>query len=288
MPRPQAKSKIYNVPYLGFGVGLRPEYYSDFIDSQQPVDWLEIIAENYLLEGTRSNKYLDQIRERYPIVSHGVSLSIGSADALDFDYLKRLKVFLDRINSPWFSDHLCWTHLNHKHMHNLLPLPYTEETARYVAERIRIVMDFMERPFIIENLSSYIEFTASTMSEWEFINRIMRQANCGILLDINNIFVSATNHHFDPMTYLNAMPPERVIQYHIAGHTDKGTFLFDSHDHDICPQVWDLFGAVAERFGDTSLMIERDDHMPPLSELLAELAQARRTHAEAHSHAKVA
>ena len=287
MPGPTAKDKIYNVPYLGFGIGLRPEFYADFIEKSPPVDWLEIISENYLMEGTRSNKFLDQIRERYPVVAHGVSLSIGSSDKLDWDYLKRLKTFLTRINSPWFSDHLCWTHHNHKQMHNLLPLPYTSETASYVAERIRIVMDFMQRPFIIENLSSYIEFTDSTMTEWEFLNEISEQANCGILLDINNIFVSGTNHHYDPMTYLNAIPPKRVIQYHIAGHQDKGTFLFDSHDHDICKQVWELYANVVERFGQTSLMIERDDHIPPLSELLAELATARRIHQETHSHAKL-
>ncbi len=267
--------KFIELPYLGFGIGLRPKHFKDFLDHSPAIDWLEIISENFMFDGSRALYFLDQIRERYRVVPHGVSLSIGSSDDLDWDYLERLKNLVARVNPPWFSDHLCWSQHKGAHMHNLLPLPYTPKVADYVAGRIRMVQDFIGKPFIIENVSSYVEFTGSTMPEWEFLTRVAEKADCGILLDVNNVFVSASNHHFDAHTYFNAVPPERVIQYHVAGHRDKGTFLFDSHDQTIRDEVWSLYRDVIPRFGEVSLLIERDDHIPPLADLVDELNIAR-------------
>ncbi len=270
----------FNCPYLGFGIGLRPPHFQDLLDSQPQVDWLEIISENFLLDGGRSLYYLDQFRERYHLVPHGVSLSIGSSDPLDEDYLTRLKRLVDKLDPPWFSDHLCWSNYGGKHMHNLMPLPYTRDVVEYVAERIKVVQSFIGRPFLLENVSSYVEFHQSEMTEWEFLTEITEAADCGILLDINNVYVSAKNHHYDPITYLNSVPKERVVQYHIAGHDDKGTYILDTHDHEIRDEVWDLYRQTIPLFGDVSLMLERDDHIPPLPELLAEVAYARKIHTD--------
>lgn len=244
------------------------------------MDWLEIISENFLFEGTRSQYYLDQFLERYPIIAHGVGLSIGSADALDWDYLARLKKLIHKLDPPWVSDHLCWGHVKGQHFHNLMPLPYTAETARYVAGRIAIVQDYLEKPFIIENVSSYAEFKSSEMTEWDFVAQILDQADCGMLFDVNNVYVSAVNHEFSPDTYLNAIDPSRVYQFHLAGHRRKENFILDSHDSPVCRDVWDLYAKAVARFGDVSLMIERDDDIPPLSELLIELNEAKTIHHE--------
>lgn len=268
-------SKRFNVPYLGFGIGLRAPHYDALLRDTHAVDWLEVISENFMLAGGRSLYILDQFKERYRLIPHGVSLSIGASDPLDWDYLHRLKTLLRRIDAPWFSDHLCWSQQGGAHMHNLLPLVYTPEVATFVAEKIRIVQDFMEIPFLVENVSSYVEFKESQLSEWEFLTQVVEKADCGILLDINNIYVSARNHNFDPKTYIDHMPAERVIQYHIAGHDDRGSYILDTHDHPVRDAVWDLYAYAVPRFGNVSLMLERDDHIPPLSELLDELNHAR-------------
>ncbi len=279
---PSPHSKFSPVPNLGFGIGLRPDHYQDLLETKNAVDWLEIISENFMLEGGRNRHYLDLFKDKYRIVPHGVSLSIGSTDPLDWTYLNSLKTLIASLNAPWFSDHLCWTKYAHHNLHNLMPLPYTKEVITYVAERIKIVQDHMGIPFIIENVSSYVEFTDSTMPEWTFISEIAEKANCGILLDVNNIYVSAFNHNFNPETYINNIPPERVLQYHIAGHNDHGTYILDSHDADIRQEVWDLYKKCIPIFGEVSTMIERDDDIPPLSELLSELNQAKTIWNESH------
>ncbi len=263
------------LPTLGFGLGLRPSHYSDLLEESPKVDWLEIISENFMMEGGRALYYLDQFRERYRMVPHGVSLSIGSADPLDWDYLKKLKKVVQRLDPPWFSDHLCWSKYNSFNLHNLMPLPYTPDVVAYVADRARIIQDFMEKPFLLENVSSYVEFKDSVMTEWQFISDIAEKADIGILLDINNIFVSSFNHTFNPMDFVNGVPAERVVQFHIAGHTDKGTYILDTHDHTIRDEVWELYMKAVPRFQNASVMIERDDKIPPLNELLAELSYAK-------------
>lgn len=224
-----------------------------------------------MLDGTQSVQRLDPFLERYTIIPHGVSLSLGSVDKIDKGYLKALKKVIQYLNPPWFSDHLCWAGYGGAHLHNLLPLPYTHEIAKFVADKIRFVQDEVGVPFLIENVSSYVEYVDSQMPEWEFFSLVAELADCGFLLDVNNVFVSARNHNFDAMAYISALPRDRVVQYHIAGHLDKGTYILDSHDHPVRDEVWDLFSKTVPLFGDVSLMIERDDHIPPFSELKAEL-----------------
>ncbi len=271
----------------GFGVGLRPCHYADFLSNQPKVDFVEIISENYMVTGGRSIETLQEIAKRNPVIPHGVSLSVGSSDQLDWDYLTRLKKLVDTLNPPWFSDHLCWSRHQGHYMHNLLPLPYTHEVAKFVAEKARIIQDFMERPLILENVSSYIEYTDSVMTEWEFLTEVVTQADCGLLLDINNIYVSAVNHTFDPMDYILGIPANRVRQHHIAGHKNKGTFLLDTHDHNVPDPVWDLYRQSIPIFGEVPLILERDDDIPTLDELLIELNIARQifnaTHTQ-HTH----
>ena len=275
--------KLKSLPFLGFGIGLRPKHYESLLENPQQVDWLEIISENFMFDSGPTLEKLDEFKEKFTIIPHGVSLSIGSSDPLNFDYLKKLKKLIERLDPPWFSDHLCWTSYKKQNLHNLMPLPYTPETANYVAERIKIVQDFIEKPLLIENVSSYVEFNQSTMPEWEFIGQISEKANCGLILDVNNVFVSAFNHQFDPLTYINAIPPERVIQYHIAGHSDHETYIVDTHDHDVREEVWTLFEKTVPRFGQVSVMIERDDNIPPLDEVLEELNIAKEIWKSAHA-----
>jgi len=264
-----------SLPFLGFGLGLRTSHYGHILKNWPQVDWFEVISENFMIPGGRPLSILDQVRERYPVVLHGVSLSIGSVDPLNKDYLKSLKALVKRVNPPWVSDHLCWTGAHGKNLHDLIPLPYTEETLRHVVKKLKAVQDFLERPFLIENVSSYMEFSDSAMTEWEFLSRIVEEADCGILLDINNIYVSSVNHSFDPREYLKAIPKNRVAQFHLAGHSNKGRFLLDTHDHPVKKDVWDLYREALRRFGPVSTMIERDDHIPPFAKLYEELSQAR-------------
>lgn len=263
-------------PYLGFGLGLRPQHFTEIIKTQPKVDWFEIVTENYLVPGGNPHYFLDQIRQHYPIVMHGVSLSIGSSDPLDFDYLKQVKQLADKIEPQWISDHLCWTGVDGINLHDLLPLPYTEEAIAHVADRVSQVQDYLGRRILLENVSSYITYQHSVMSEWEFLTAVVEKADALILFDVNNVFVSAFNHQFDPMDYLNGVPAERVQQFHLAGHDNQGTHIIDTHDHEIIPDVWSLYEQAIKRFGDVSTMIERDDNIPPFAELMIELEQARR------------
>jgi uncharacterized protein len=260
---------------LGFGLGLRVDHYESILNSQPDVDWFEIISENYMVPGGKPLHYLDRIRERYPIVMHGVSLSIGSTDPLNRDYLKQLKALAARVQPAWISDHLCWTGVHGTNLHDLLPLPYTEETIDHVAARIREVQDVLGRQLLIENVSSYVSYVQSQLSEWDFLHAVCERADCLLLFDVNNIYVSSVNHGFNPLDYLNGIPAERVQQIHLAGHEDHGRYIIDTHDHPVADPVWDLYAEALRRFGSVSTMIERDDNIPPLDELLAELDHAR-------------
>lgn len=261
--------------YLGFGLGLRTEHFEEVANTRPDVDWFEVISENFMVAGGKPKYYLHKIRESYPLVMHGVSMSIGSTDALNIDYLKKLKVLANEIQAAWISDHLCWTHVGGTNSHDLLPLPYTEEAIEHVAARIRQVQDFLGRQILIENVSSYLSYQHSTINEWEFLNAVVEQADCQILLDINNIYVSARNHHFNAVDYLKAMPAQRVQQFHLAGHSDYGEYVIDTHDNEVCDDVWALYAAALEYCGPTSTMIERDDNIPQLGVLLDELAHAK-------------
>ncbi len=274
-----------NKPFLGFGLGLRSDHYQEIIDQQpKEIDWFEIISENYMINGGKPLYFLDKIRQDYPMVMHGVSMSIGSTDPLNMEYLQQLKNLIDRVEPIWFSDHLCWTGVDHKNMHDLLPLPYTEEAVNHIADRIGQVQDFIGRQMLIENLSSYITYTTDAMTEWEFLSAVCEKADCNILLDVNNIYVSSYNHHFDPLEYLKGVPAERVWQHHLAGHENNGNLIIDTHDHPIIDPVWDLYDKTAALLGPVSTMIERDGNIPPLADVIAELNRAREI-ATPHYHA---
>ncbi len=267
-------------PFLGFGLGLRPKHYADILDGDPPVDWFEVLSENYMIEGGRPLRMLDRIRERYPVVMHGVSLSIASTAPLDLDYLTKLKALAERVEPRWVSDHLCWTGVHGINLHDLLPIPYTEEALDHTVRRVQQVQDFLGRRIALENVSTYVSFGRSEMTEWEFISELATRADCWLIFDVNNVHVSAFNHEFDPMDFLNGVPADRVIQFHVAGHEHMGTHIIDTHDHAVTDAVWELYGHALKRFGPVSTMIERDDRIPPLDELVAELAIARRIAAE--------
>jgi uncharacterized protein (UPF0276 family) len=258
-----------------FGLGLRPDHYDAILSERPRVGFFEALTENYLVPGGKPLHYLDRIRAHYPVMLHGVSLSIGSTAPLDADYLQAVKALADRIEPAWISDHLCWTGIEGRNLHDLLPLPYTEEALSLVVARIGEVQDFLNQQILLENVSSYLTYQASGMTEWEFLSEIAERADCGILLDINNIYVSSVNHGFDAKTYLRGVPKKRVRQFHLAGHSDAGGHLIDTHDQPIVPAVWDLYGDAVAHFGDVPTMIERDDNIPPLAELIAELDLAR-------------
>jgi uncharacterized protein (UPF0276 family) len=262
--------------FLGFGLGLRIDHFHHVLEQRPPVDWFEVISENFLVAGGKPRYYLHAIREHYPMVMHGVSLSIGSTDPLDMDYLRALKTLANEVQPEWMSDHLCWTAVNGVNTHDLIPLPYTEEAIAHVVERIERVQDFLGRQILMENVSSYVSFKDSAMTEWDFLNEVSRRADCLILFDINNIYVSARNHGFDPMAYIDAIDPTRVRQFHLAGGTDYGDYVIDTHDQDVSEPVWTLYAAALKRFGPVSSMIERDANIPEFPALLAELDIARR------------
>ncbi len=259
----------------GFGLGLRSEHYRDFVTAPQRVDWLEFVSENYLVPGGKPLHYLDRIRRDYPMVMHGVSLSIGGSDALDIAYLRQLRALVDRIEPAWVSDHLCWTGTSSLNLHDLLPLPYTEATLQHLAPRIAKVQDALAQALLLENVSSYVRYRADEMSEWEFIRELVRRTGCELLLDVNNVYVSSVNHGFDPRIFIDAMPLGVVRQIHLAGHEEQDGYLIDTHDHPVCAAVWDLYAHTVGRLGPVPTMIERDDHIPPLALLIAELDTAR-------------
>ena len=267
-------------PNLGCGLGLRPPHYGAAARGHIGVDWLEVITENFMVEGGNPRRVLRAARAHYPIVLHGVSMSLGSVDPLDDRYLDRLAALADEIEPAWISDHLCWSSYGGHTGHDLWPLPFTEESLEHVARRVRAVQDRLGRRILVENVSSYLEYAHSTISEWEFLGELARRADCGLLLDVNNVFVSAHNHGFDPEAFLGGVPVDRVKQIHLAGHSDHGTHLLDSHDHPVCDGVWALYRSAVERFGAVSTLIERDDDIPPLSEVIAESRQAAAIEAE--------
>jgi uncharacterized protein len=262
-------------PPLGFGLGLRVDHYEAILADNPPVDWFEALTENYLVPGGKPLDYLMRIRERFPVVMHGVSLSIGSTQPLDRTYLAQVKALAARVEPEWVSDHLCWTGIAGRNMHDLLPLPYTEEALANVVERVRTVQDILGRRILLENVSSYVSYRDSQVTEWQFLREIAERADCLILLDVNNIYVSSVNHEFDPLEYLNAIPVDRVQQIHLAGHENHGDYLIDTHDHPVPDPVWELYGAAVRRFGSVSTMIERDANIPPLEEVCSELDAAR-------------
>ena len=264
-----------NSPFLGFGLGLRTEHYNAILETKPHVDWFEVLSENYMIPGGKPLHYLDRIRADYPVVMHGVSLSIGSTTPFDENYLRDLRQLADRIEPAWISDHLCWTGVHGQNMHDLLPLPYTEETAKHVAERVEIVQDYLGRQILLENVSSYASYVDSTMTEWEFIALICEKADCKLLLDVNNIYVSSYNHQFNAKTFIDGVPKNRVQQIHLAGHHNHGDYIIDTHDAPVIDPVWDLYSHALQRFGAISTMIERDDNMPELEELVEELQIAR-------------
>jgi len=267
-------SRVY--PPLGFGLGLRAAHYEDILDGPRRVDWFEILSENYMVPGGKPLHYLDRIRAEYPLVMHGVSLSIGSTDPLNRDYLRDLKTLSDRVKPAWISDHLCWTGVAGKNMHDLLPLPYDREALDHVVGRVRQVQDFLGRRILLENVSSYLTYKRSDMTEWDFLREVCERADCLILLDVNNIYVSSVNHGFDPIDYLNGIPADRVQQFHLAGHRNLDSHIIDTHDEPVVDPVWNLYAEALKRFGPVSTMIERDDNIPPFAELVEELDRARR------------
>lgn len=267
----------------GFGLGLRTPHYQDFLrrsDAAQRVDWLEIITDNFLVDGGKPLVVLEQIRRDYPMAMHGVAMSIGASEGIDLDYVDRVKALADRIEPMWISDHLCWIGHGKQQLHDLYPLPYTDEAAQHVITQIKRVQDRLQRRLVIENVSSYIQFRDSACSEWEFLSYVATQADCLLLLDVNNVYVSSVNHAFDPLEYLAAIPADRVQQIHLAGHSNQGEHIIDTHDHPVAEQVWALYGAACKRFGAVATMIERDDHIPALHELVNELDRARDTCAD--------
>jgi hypothetical protein len=273
-------------PYLGHGIGLRPPHYAEVVRDLPAVDWFEVITENFMVAGGNPRQVLRQVRAHYPIVLHGVSLSIGSVDPIDEAYLTGLAALAAEMEPAWISDHLCWSSFGGHTGHDLWPLPFTEEALGHVVRRVQMVQERLRRRILIENVSSYLEFAHSTLSEWEFLSEVARRADCGLLLDVNNIFVSARNHGFEAAQFLAGVPADRVKQIHLAGHRDEGTHLLDTHDHPVCDGVWALYRAAVQRFGAVSTLIERDDDIPPLGEVIAESRQAAAIEAEVLAHGR--
>ena len=265
----------FDLPDLGVGVGLRVPHFDHVLAERPAVDWFEIISENFMDTEGRPMRVLEQVREHYPIVMHGVSMSIGSTDPLDRDYLARLKRLADRIDVAWMGDHVCWTGVNGRNGHDLYPVPYTEESLAHVVERIKIVQDVIERPFVLENPSTYLQFTADSMSEIEWIGRMAEDADCALLLDVNNVYVTARNHDLDAMEYLRHVPWDRVVQNHLAGHTDHGTHCIDTHDDHVCDDVWELYAWVQKQAGGIATLVEWDGNLPDFPTLQAEAAKCR-------------
>lgn len=265
----------------GFGLGLRTDHYEAIRETRPKLDWLEILTENYLVPGGPPLAHLERIRAHYPVVMHGVSLSIGSTDPLDLDYLARVRALARRIEPALISDHLCWTGTAGLNMHDLLPVPHTEEAIAHIAERVRRAQDFLGRRIALENVSSYVDYSFSAVPEWEFLSAVAEAADCDILLDVNNIYVSAFNHEFDALAYLAGVPRKRVRQFHLAGHQNNGSHIIDTHDHDVIDPVWALFAEAVRRFGSVPAMIERDASIPPLPELLREVDRMRAVAAQA-------
>ncbi len=265
----------WNLPILGYGIGLRTVHFGEILDRRPAVDFFEAITENFLDTGGRPLHVLDRAAERTPVVLHGVSLNIGSMDPLDLGYLRKVKELARRVNAPWVTDHLCWTGVAGRNTHDLLPLPLTEESLEHVAARVRTVQDFLERPIHLENPSTYLELAASTMGEAAFLARLTEKADCGLLLDVNNVFVSSFNHGWDAGAYVDAIPADRVVQVHLAGHTDRGTHLLDTHSDHVRDEVWTLYERLVRRIGPVTTLVEWDDDIPALDVVHAEALMAK-------------
>lgn len=278
-PNPSNDPEHPRAQQLGHGVGLRRDHYDRVLNDATTIDWFEVISENFMVRGGRPLHILERVRRDYPLVLHGVSLSIGTTDPLRKDYLLELAKLIERVEPAWVSDHLCWTGVGGHNAHDLLPLPYTEEALLHVAERVGAVQDQLGRQIALENVSTYLTFAGSTMDEWEFLAELAVRADCGVLLDVNNVYVSAQNHGFDPITYLDAIPTDRVWQIHLAGHTDCETHLLDTHSRPVCNEVWDLYRHAVSRFGAVATLVEWDEDIPEWETLERESELAR-------SHAK--
>ena len=269
-------SNRWSYPDLGFGIGLRSVHFEHILKNNPVIDWFEILSENYMDTGGRPLHVLDQVAERYPVVLHGVSLSVGSSDRVNFDYLKKLKALAKRINARWVSDHLCWTGVTGLNTHDLLPMPYTNQALRHTIERVKVIQDFLERPIALENASTYLEFSVSTWPESEFIAALAEEANCGILLDVNNVYVSSFNHGFDPRKYIDRIPRDRVVQMHLAGHTNKGTHILDTHSDYVINTVWELYRYAHRHLGGVSTLLEWDANIPSFDVVHGEALKARK------------
>jgi hypothetical protein len=264
-----------SVPDLGHGVGLRREHFERVLDGTANVDWFEVISENFMVRGGRPLHVLERVRRDHPIALHGVSLSIGTTDPLDSDYLDRLRDLATRVEPAWVSDHLCWTSVGGHNSHDLLPLPYTEEALDHVVARVEAVQEHLGRRIALENVSTYLTLPSSTLNEWDFLGEVASRADCGILLDVNNVYVSAVNHGFDPNAYIEAVPAERVWQIHLAGHTDRGTHLLDTHSRPVCDEVWDLYRVATRHVGAVASLVEWDEDVPDWETLVGQSEQAR-------------
>lgn len=263
-------------PNLGLGVGLRSAHFAYLLESTPDVEWFEVIPENFLDSHGLPRHVLERITASYPIVLHSLSLSVGSTDPIDFDYLRRLRALAAETHAVWLSDHVCWTAIGGVNTHELVPIPFNDESLAHVVERVRIAQDFLERPLVLENPSTYVTFTGSTMSEAEFLARMADEADCGLLLDINNVYVSSVNHEFDPVEYLRTLPHNRVVQMHLAGHHHLGTHVVDTHDRPVADAVWELYDTAIQLIGPVSTLLEWDDNLPPFPEVHAEVLKARR------------
>ena len=261
-------------PYLGIGLGLRTVHFNHILGQQPKIDWFEALSENHMDSGGRPLFVLDQIAERYPVVLHGVSMSIGGTDPIDFEYLRKLKNLARRVNARWVSDHLCWTGVMGKNTHDLLPVPTNEQALKHIAERVRVVSDYLERPLVLENPSTYVAFRESTITEWDFLRQLTEESDCYLLLDVNNVYVSAFNHGFDPKTYIDGIPIGRVVQIHLAGHTKYDTYIIDTHTGQVIDEVWSLYDYTIRRFGEVSTMVEWDQDIPDFETVHAEALKA--------------
>ena len=269
------QQKVQQLPDLGLGLGLRGEHFNHILEHKPAVDWFEIISENFMDSGGRPRYILDQIAEQYPIVMHGVSMSIGSTDPLNFEYLKRLKKLADEVNPKWISDHLCWTGVLSLNSHDLLPVVLNEESLKLITTKIKQVQDYLERPLILENPSTYLTFQQSTIPEWQFLKHMAEETNCGLLLDVNNVYVSSFNNEFDPIEYIEGLPHERIVQMHLAGHQHNGDHIIDTHDSPVVDPVWELFSLAWERTGGTSTLLEWDGNIPEFDVCHTELLKAK-------------
>ena len=265
----------WDLPDLGFGIGLRTVHFSHLLEHSPAIDWFEVLSENFMDTGGRPLYVLDSVVERYPVALHGVSMSIGSTDPLDLDYLRKLKRLAQRTRARWVSDHLCWTGVSGLNVHDLLPMPLTDEALGHTVSRVRTVSEILERPLVLENASSYVEFSASTWTEWDFLARLAEEADCGILFDVNNVYVSAFNHGFDPNVYIDAIPVDRIVQYHLAGHTHKGTHIIDTHSDHVIDEVWALYRRAYGRTGGVATLVEWDEDIPSFEVVHAEVLKAK-------------